>query len=102
MGGRTEKKGERRMHFKPSGDRFIIEPIKESTKVGHLYVPTNEDKNTQRAYIRAISVDIESSGMDWAIGDEVLTERFCGQSIPDGMVICGREEIMAKVVHDGK
>lgn len=85
------------MTYKPSGDRLIIVPIKEPTKVGLLYVPTNEDKLTQRAIIKAISVDILKSGMNWEVGDEVLTEKYSGQPIPGGLVILGQDEIMAKI-----
>lgn len=89
------------MNYKPSGDRFIIDPIKESNKIGSIYVaPTAVDKLTQRAIIIAISEDMETNGMNWKPGDEVLTERFCGQAIPGGLIICGRDEIMAKIIRE--
>ena len=83
--------------YEPSGDRMIVEPIKEATKIGLIYTPTNEDKSTQRAIIKALSVDLEQSGMSWEVGNEVLLERFSGQHIPGGLVLVGQAEVLAKI-----
>lgn len=86
------------MKFIPSGDRLIVDPIKEETRTASgLYINVKEDKQTQRAYIRAISVDLEKSGMNWQLGEEILLERFAGTALPNGEVIIGQAEIIARI-----